>query len=436
MENAVCPQDGVPTVAASVLDRKDDDPTLGKTFANRFRIERPLGEGGMGKVYLATQLSMGRQIALKTLHPQLVTERRHLRRFYREAQAASQLTSPHVVRVIDFGVDEATGAPFIAMELLKGRELAELLDGKGALHPRRAAKIAGQVAAALREAEREGIVHRDLKPENIFLTRPVDDDEFVKVMDFGIAKLISADSDSGASALTAAGTTLGTPLYMAPEQIMGEKVDMRADMYSLGCILHEMLTGHVPFEAEDSLGVMMRHLSVPPPELPATLPNGEPVPDALRIVHERLLRKNPDERPGSVVPVHKVLAAIERGEAVDADAVLEGRVQIRSSPVLQTMEVDLAALDETGVMQTPTAVPDPAWITDETMEASAAIVTDARTAAALHAARTEQPRTPAATSTAPTPTLPTRKTPAVPPIAIAIVVIAALVVEIGSSFRI
>ena len=348
MDDATCPVDGVPTVRGDIFDQEEQDPSLGKVFSGRYRIEKLLGEGGMGRVYIATQLSMGRQVALKTLHPEMVQEKRSVRRFYQEAKSASTLAGQHVVRIYDFGLDETTATPFIAMELLKGRALSDAVERSGCLPVREAVQIALQVAKALIEAEVAGIVHRDLKPDNIFLCDTVDGEILVKVMDFGIAKVLGAESDTHES-LTKTGTTVGTPTYMSPEQAMGTKVDGRSDLYSLGCILFEMLVGHPPFESDERLALMMKHFSQPAPDLPAEVAGGELVPQTLRELQSRLLAKQPSLRPPTARATAEVLAAILRGEAVDLDAAWP--IDSATPPAASDI-----ATDETGVGRALSAV--------------------------------------------------------------------------------
>jgi eukaryotic-like serine/threonine-protein kinase len=217
MEEPVCPEDSVATVPRDLVRQEASEEAIGKVFAGRYRIERLLGQGGFGRVFVATQLSMGRTVALKTLHPDLVTNEQHLQRFYLEARAASQLKSPHVVRIFDFGVDDESRTPFIAMEELEGRTLEAEIRDRGWLRPLHAARVLEHVARALVEAGQRGIVHRDLKPENIFLITTADRDVFAKVMDFGIAKMVGPGRTQEQS-LTGTGVTVGTPRYMAPEQ--------------------------------------------------------------------------------------------------------------------------------------------------------------------------------------------------------------------------
>jgi serine/threonine protein kinase len=321
MEEPVCPKDSVATVPRDLVNREPADDAVGKVFSSRYRVERLLGQGGFGRVYVATQLSMGRTVALKTLHPELVHDENHLQRFYLEARAASHLRTPHVVRIFDFGVDEETLTPFIAMEELEGRTLAEEIARRGFLRPKHAARVIEHVSHALLEAGQAGIVHRDLKPENIFLVATASGDDFAKVMDFGIAKMVGPGHapDHG---VTATGVTIGTPSYMAPEQILGELVDPRCDLYALGCILHESLTGRVPFAAAERLPLLMMHVNDEPPTLPDPLPGGEALPRALAVLHRRLLAKSRNDRPLDARSVVEVLAAVQRGEDVNARVIL------------------------------------------------------------------------------------------------------------------
>ncbi len=295
------------------MEKAAEDPVVGSVFSERYRIDRVLGDGGMGRVYVATQLSMNREVALKTLHQQLLSDRRYVGRFYQEAKAASQLNSPHVVRMYDFGIDEETGTPYIAMELLQGTPLDGVIEQEGTLPSHRAAGILSQVGKALMDAHQHGIVHRDLKPENIFMVRTADEEDFSKVMDFGIAKLLQTESDSK---LTATGTTLGTPLYMSPEQITGGELSFRSDLYALGCILHELLTGTPPFNAEERLPILLMHVQDEPPALPDSLPTGERCHPELQELYLSLMAKQSEDRPGSTGEVVRALSRIARTTAV------------------------------------------------------------------------------------------------------------------------
>ncbi len=317
-EAEVCPTDGVPTVLQEVVDAAPEaDPLVGQVFAKRFRIDKVLGQGGFGTVYAATQLSMNRKAAVKTLRAELGSDKAQLKRFYHEARAASALTSPHVVRIYDFGIDDELKTPYIAMEHLHGRDLSDAIQQEAPMPPERATRILSQVAEALIESAEQGIVHRDLKPDNIFLMQRAGRDEFVKVMDFGIAKVIRADSSMQES-LTGTGMTIGTPKYMSPEQALSEPLDTRSDLYSLGCILYEMLTGKLLFDAPDTLGALMMRVTDQPPDLPDPLPSGAPLQPELALLHQRLVARQRGDRPSGPQPVAVVLEAISRGEEVDA----------------------------------------------------------------------------------------------------------------------
>ncbi|MCA9518710.1 MAG: serine/threonine protein kinase, partial [Myxococcales bacterium] len=237
----VCPLDGVPTVRGDFDAAPPEDAALGRVIAGRFRVERLLGQGATGRVYAATQLSVERPVALKLLQPHHARDRHHVRRFYREARAATRLESRHVVRVYDFGVDDETLTPFIAMELLRGETLRDRLRREGPMRPAAAARVGLEIAQALVEADAAGIVHRDLKPANIMLVPgDVGGAEIVKVTDFGVAKDLGRDDTE---TLTQRGAAIGTPAYMAPEQLRGALADAKADQFSFCVALYEALLG-------------------------------------------------------------------------------------------------------------------------------------------------------------------------------------------------
>jgi serine/threonine protein kinase len=315
------------------MARAEEDPVLGRVIIGRSRVERALGEGASGRVYAATQLSLGNTVALKMLQPQHAASKHHVRRFYREARAATRLTSQHIVRVLDFGVDDATGAPFIVMELLSGETLSAWLARVGPLTPRHAARVMAQVARALIDAAQAGIVHRDLKPDNIMHSETGDGMELLKVADFGVAKDLLADDGT---ALTAAGVAIGTPAYMAPEQVSGGAVDHRSDLYALGCILYELVSGRRPFEGLGRAELMSAHLLTPPPPLPEPLPSGESAPPTLSELIERLLAKSPAERPPDARAVIAALDAIAAGREAELPRTApraRQRTQAEAAPV-------------------------------------------------------------------------------------------------------
>jgi hypothetical protein len=264
------------------------DALLGTLLAGRYRIEELIGSGGMGAVYRAEHVHMRKAVAVKVLHKEMTAFPEVVARFEREAVAAGRIEHPHVVSASDFGKLE-DGSFYLVLEFIEGQSLAKLVDGHGPLPPQRALRIAHQIVAALHAAHSVGIVHRDLKPENVMLVQKDDQPDFVKVLDFGIAK-IKVEETAEQPALTQIGTVFGTPEYMSPEQARGELVDARADLYTVGVILFEMLSGVSPFKDDDLVVVLTRHLTADPPPLPADL---DPMIQDLVLL---LLRKNRDER--------------------------------------------------------------------------------------------------------------------------------------------
>jgi serine/threonine protein kinase len=270
------------------------DSLVGRVLDGKYEIVAPLGSGGMGAVYRARRVLIGDEVAVKVLHSRLTGDEKLVERFRREARAAAQLHHPNVVTIHDYG--ESRGRDrlaYIVMEHVRGESLRDILKREGRLAPARAASLMRDVCAGVGAAHRRGIVHRDIKPDNIIVT-PEDEDrpaESVKVVDFGIAKLRDLAAES--STLTEAGMMVGTLFYMSPEQCKGEPLDSRADVYSLGAMLHEMLAGAPPFTASNITSLIFKHVGEPPPPLPADLN----VPPALRAAVLRALSKDPDARP-------------------------------------------------------------------------------------------------------------------------------------------
>ncbi|HTN88682.1 MAG TPA: TonB family protein [Sorangium sp.] len=273
------------------------DPLIGATIAGRYRIISLIARGGMGKVYRAEQFALGRICALKLLVPD---ERREqdpefFRRFSREAATAARLTHPNSVTVFDYGRDDPRGIYFIAMEYIAGRTLHRVLHDEGPLPEARASRIARQICRALAEAHGLGLVHRDLKPSNVLLVDQGDEKDFVKVLDFGLVKDVSGEQLDD---LTQKGLFIGSPRYTAPEQAMGNELSPRADIYSLGVLLYEMLCGKVPFDKKVPTATLMAHVSEPPPPL-ARVASGAPgalVSPAMEAIVMRCLEKSPDRR--------------------------------------------------------------------------------------------------------------------------------------------
>ena len=272
----------------------DPDPLLGRSINDRFKITSLIARGGMGKVYRAEQTPLGRICAVKVLNPNYSGEQdpEFHKRFFLEASVAAKLTHPNTVTIFDYGRTD-DDVYFMAMEYLEGKTLHRAIREARNFPEERVAHVARQICRALREAHGLQVIHRDLKPANIFLVSHGDEVDFVKVLDFGLVKNVSDKND--AEDLTQNGLFMGSPKYMAPEQIRGDRVDARTDVYSLGIILYEMLTGKVPFDKSNSVNTLMAHVNEPPPPLRVTNPAIVVSPHMEEIV-ARCLAKDPDTR--------------------------------------------------------------------------------------------------------------------------------------------
>jgi serine/threonine protein kinase len=290
----------------------DTDSLVGVSIdGGRYTIIKLIGEGGMGRVFQARQTSMNRMVALKILRRQLLGDTQLLERFEREAKSIAQLRHPNSINIIDYGRTE-DGFFFMAMELLAGRSLYAILRDEGAMNLPRTLRIFAQVLGAVREAHDLGIVHRDLKPENIQIDHVANGD-FAKVLDFGIAKIVHGDGtepEGDAKSLTLAGAVFGTPHYMSPEQVHGRTIDHRTDIYSLGVILFEMLTGEPPFDGATPMAVMMAQASKPPPDLREISERVDLTDSVVALVRE-CLQKDPDARPATVAEILGRVYAIQ-----------------------------------------------------------------------------------------------------------------------------
>lgn len=284
-----------------------DDPLLGVIVEGRYKIESVIGQGSAGTVYKAIQELIGRSVAIKVLHDHLVSDEEFIKRFRQEAKASSRLNHPNIITIYDFGVIPQGGRPYIAMDLLKGTPLSDLISEQNHLELAVALPIFKQVCDALGEAHRQGVVHRDIKPENIVLVERSGQKYFPIVVDFGIARLVE---ESDAAKITRTGTVCGSPTYMSPEQCTSSKVDQRSDIYSLAIVLYETLTGMVPFVSEELVKVMAMHLSDPPKPLNQVREDLH-FPSALEAVINKALSKNPDDRYQSMEEFSQALAAAE-----------------------------------------------------------------------------------------------------------------------------
>src|SRR5450432_2056967 len=292
-----CPDHGLPFVDL----RDGSDPLLGTTIAGRFTILGRLGRGSMGAVYRARQDAVGRDVALKLVRRDRAHDPETKGRFEREARAISSLVSPHTVTAFDFGEAE-DGSWFLAMEMLEGETVGERLRRVGRFEWFDAVRFTRDALKSLAEAHSKGIIHRDLKPDNLFLLRVpssagAGDQELCKVLDFGIAKWSRDDDETKIDQLeTQAGTVFGTPRYMSPEQAQGIALDPRSDLYSLGVLLYQMLSGRAPFVDDDAVVVMARHIKDEAPRFADMTPEVI-VPESIEAILWRVLAKSPADRP-------------------------------------------------------------------------------------------------------------------------------------------
>jgi len=304
----------------SLEDPVTEESQVGRLLDGRYELRTVIASGAMGVIYRAAQRGMGRRVAVKVLHEHLGAEDEVVKRFYREMQATARIEHPNTVRIYDFGHTD-DGALFLVMELLNGRTLAEVMVDEAPFSPARTARIGSQIARALAAARHESVVHRDLKPENIFITAQYGPADWVKVFDFGLARLEDARPEDR----TEGGARVGTPLYMAPEYIRNHVADHRADLYALGVVLYEMIVGRPPFNGNPR-EVMEKHVHEPPPRAAETA--GQYCPIWLDKLIDTLLRKEPSERPQDPGRVARIL---ERGAMREA-AVEVGGLPAQPAP--------------------------------------------------------------------------------------------------------
>ncbi len=306
----MCPTDGVSTLTVDGLSMGVSSLSVGSVLGGRYKLERLIGKGGFGSVFLARHTGTGQGVAIKTLSAGLENDDRALRRFFQEARVTAGLKHPNTIRVFDFG-QEPSGVLFLAMELLTGvtlrTELKTRLEAGRVFTERETIAIGEAVCRSLAEAHAAGLVHRDLKPDNIFLHRVEGDDSVVKVLDFGIVKSpdssLTLGSDSSAP---------GTPAYMSPEQVGNRELDGRSDLYSLGVVLFSMVTGVVPFRGRDVLQTIWMHVNEPLPDLRSLART--PLSSGFVEVLERVLAKDPDRRPQDARALRRLLQQCADGE--------------------------------------------------------------------------------------------------------------------------
>jgi tRNA A-37 threonylcarbamoyl transferase component Bud32 len=297
--------DGVGETMAAVSPPAHRDPLIGQVLDGRYRVESVLGEGGMGLVYKAIHVALKKPLAIKVLRPEVSKNEQIVARFRQEAQSASAIGNQHIIDISDFG-ELQDGSTYFVMEFLTGRSLTGALE-EGRFTPQRVIHVAKQLCRALGAAHEIGVVHRDMKPDNVQLIERGSDKDFVKVLDFGIAKV-----GGGTSKLTQAGQVFGTPHYMSPEQCAGTAVDHRTDIYAVGVMLYEMATGAVPFDADNLMGILTKHLyenPIPPHELPPPVD----VPPALEAVIMKCLAKKTEIRYQNMAELLADLEALEAG---------------------------------------------------------------------------------------------------------------------------
>ena len=341
-----CPRDGT-----ALRSQGSGTDLVGSVIAERFHVLKKLGEGGMGQVYLAEHVKMGRRSAVKVMHPGMVHDADAIGRFNREAANASRINHPNVAGIYDFG-ETPEGLVYLAMEYIEGETLTDIVKAKGALPPIRAAEITRQAAEGLHVAHDMGIVHRDLKPDNIMVTVDRDGFDQVKVVDFGIAKSTSGDAQN----VTRTGMVIGTPEYMSPEQLSGDKVDGKSDVYSLAIVAFNMLTGQLPFPSDTAQSSMIMRLT----ERPKTLTDMKPDtvwPEDVQAVMDRALERDASLRYQKARDFGRALFAAIEHMPGNASAGVEGTM-VMATPAFASRTVPPRTY-ATGVAAAPAAATAP-----------------------------------------------------------------------------
>ncbi|MCC6748969.1 MAG: serine/threonine protein kinase [Deltaproteobacteria bacterium] len=350
-QGTFCPKDGT----ALLPDGEPLRSLVGQVIGGRYRLTKLLGAGGMGEVYAAQHVHIHKRVAVKLLHGEISSNPEAVARFQQEAQSASSIGHDNIVIIDDFGTMD-DGRVYLCMEFLEGVSLSEAMQEPGGMDLLRAMRVMTQVCDGLGAAHAKGIVHRDMKPENVFLTRRSDGSEVAKILDFGIAKVSGTEANQN---LTKTGTVFGTPHYMSPEQALGQKVDHRADIYSVGVMLFEMFTGQVPFKAESFMGILSQHITKPPP-VPSTVSPGKAIPRPIEEIILKSMAKDPTQRFGSMQEVKEALLAVSHGLAASAPAQAAYQPTRMAAAMPGSMAPTMAAPGSTGPSLPPAPVASPA----------------------------------------------------------------------------
>jgi eukaryotic-like serine/threonine-protein kinase len=328
---------------------------VGRVFLGRYETIRLLGEGGMGRVYLARQLDLGRQVVVKVMHDQIAGDPKFCERFQRETLLMARFQHPYAVTLYDASLNDPQG-PCIVMEYIKGMTLDVLLQRNTRLSPVRVGRLLGQICEVLQAAHSEGIIHRDLKPANLMVVDPDTPYERIKVMDFGLAKLVAGENVRTIT-VTNVEFAVGTPGYMCPEQARGDEMDHRGDLYSVGVILYELLTGRLPFAGRSTMDILLAHATETPPPF-VSIDANLWVPPAIEEVVQACLAKNPEHRPSSArdlserydTALAKEQAQLEREVPPNYRTPSAGQPALDTSADLEIKPTALAVEDESSLV--------------------------------------------------------------------------------------
>ncbi len=348
--NTFCPNDGTPLIQ----NQGDADPFIGKVLDGKYLIVNRIGSGGMGNVYRGRHTKMETNVAIKILHASLVSDAKAVERFRREARAALAVNHPNAIQVMDFGVtDDQT--VFIVMELLDGVSLQKIVETEKLISPEKTVKIMTQVCAAVNAAHNKDVIHRDLKPDNVIILNYGKPDEQVKVLDFSIAKVSSPDKGANSPALTEVGLVVGTPQYMSPEQAQGIDLDKRADIYSLGVTLYQMLTGVLPFTAASSMALALKHIHALPRPLREV---NNKIPAEIETVVMKAMAKRPSDRQQTALELSEELekAIIASGKSATTSS-NAGLAAIASNSGSQKVSVTTGSLPQQKLSSQPINTP-------------------------------------------------------------------------------